>query len=129
MGAEPDDETLAFAQGLFELARQGGAARLGEYLDAGLTPDLTDAKGDTLLVLAAYHEHEETVRVLLAHGADHGRVNDKGQTAVGSAVFRRHEGSSGPCSPPVPTPTPVGSRRARSPRTSGRRSCSTCWGP
>jgi len=29
------------------------------------------------------------VRVLLDHGADPDRVNDRGQTALGAAVFRR----------------------------------------
>jgi ankyrin repeat protein len=29
------------------------------------------------------------VAVLLAHGADPDRVNDRGQTALGAAVFRR----------------------------------------
>lgn len=29
--------------------------------------------------------------MLLARGADHARVNDKGQTALGSAVFRQSE--------------------------------------
>ncbi len=87
-----DDETLAFAHGLFELARAGGADPLGAYLDAGLTPDRTNDNGDTLLLLSAYHGHEETVRVLLARDADHGRVNDKGQTALGSAVSRQDRG-------------------------------------
>jgi ankyrin repeat protein len=84
-----DGETLAFAQSLFAMARQGEAARLAQYLDAGLSPDLTNDKGDTLLILAAYHCHEETVRTLLAAGADHSRANDRGQTALASAVFRQ----------------------------------------
>lgn len=87
-----DDETLAFAHGLFDLAREGGADKLADYLDAGLMPDLTDSKGDTLLILAAYHRQADTVRVLLAHGADHARVNDRGHTALGSAVVQQDEG-------------------------------------
>lgn len=84
-----DPETLAFAHSLFELAREGQTAQLADYVDAGLSPDLTNDKGDTLLILAAYHQHEDTVRALLARGADHGRTNDRGQTALGSAVFRQ----------------------------------------
>ena len=86
---ELDPEALAFAQSLFELAREGGTEQLAAYVEAGLSPDLTNDKGDTLLVLAAYHCHEDTVRALLARGADHARVNDRGQTALGSAVFRQ----------------------------------------
>jgi ankyrin repeat protein len=51
--------------------------------------NLTNEQGDTLLILAAYHDHPDLVRALLARGADTGRVNDRGQTALGAAVFRR----------------------------------------
>ncbi len=86
-------EELAFLQGTFDLARQGRTDQLAEYVDAGVPVNLTNASGDTLLVLAAYHAHPGTVRMLLARGADHHRVNDRGQTALGSAVFRRDEAS------------------------------------
>jgi ankyrin repeat protein len=76
---------------LFDLAREGGAERLGEYLGAGLSPNLTNDKGDTLLILAAYRGHAETVRVLVEHGADVARVNDRGQTALAAAVFKQSE--------------------------------------
>lgn len=90
MAAELDDETLAFAHRMFELARAGAAGELGGYLAAGLPANLTNDKGDTLLILAAYHNHPETVAVLLEHGADPARVNDRGQTALAAAVFRRN---------------------------------------
>jgi len=54
--------------------------------------NLTNSAGDTLLILAAYHRHHETVRLLLERGADHARVNDKGQTALAAAVFRQDRG-------------------------------------
>jgi ankyrin repeat protein len=53
--------------------------------------DLTNAKGDTLLILAAYYDRPDAVRALLDRGADHARVNDRGQTALAAAVFRRSE--------------------------------------
>ena len=86
---EPDEETLAFAHRMFELARDGGTEELAANVDAGLPVNLTNHKGDTLLILAAYHGHPETVAALLARGADPGRVNDRGQTALGAATFRR----------------------------------------
>ena len=43
----------------------------------------------SLLILAAYHDHPDTVRALLECGADPERVNDRGQTALGAAVFRQ----------------------------------------
>ncbi|MFB9236446.1 ankyrin repeat domain-containing protein [Plantactinospora siamensis] len=73
---------------MFDLARAGDTAELTECVDAGLPVNLTNAKGDTLLILAAYHAHPETVGALLARGADPSRTNDRGQTALAAAAFR-----------------------------------------
>lgn len=83
-----DADTLAFAHRMFDLARDGATEELAGYVDAGLPVNLTNDKGDTLLILAAYHAHPETVAALLARGADHSRTNDRGQTALAAAVFR-----------------------------------------
>jgi ankyrin repeat protein len=85
------DDEMAFLHGAFDLARNGDTALLAEYVDAGLPVNLTNGAGDSLLILAAYHTHLETVRALLDRGADTGRVNDRGQTALAAAVFRRAE--------------------------------------
>ena len=50
--------------------------------------DLTDASGNTLLMLAAYHGHAATVTRLAARGADADRVNDRGQSPLAGAVFK-----------------------------------------
>ena len=89
MPPELDPDVLAFAHQMFELARGGASEQLAAYVDAGLPVNLTNDKGDTLLMLAAYHAHPGTVRVLLEGGADTGRVNDRGQTPLGAAVFRQ----------------------------------------
>jgi ankyrin repeat protein len=86
---ELDDELLAFAARMFDLARSGDTAVLAAYVDAGLPVDLANAKGDSLLMLAAYYDHPETVQALLERGADTERINDRGQTALSAAVFRR----------------------------------------
>jgi ankyrin repeat protein len=90
MAEEMDQQVLEFARQCFELAREGGAEQLGEYVDAGLPPNLTNEKGDTLLILAAYHNHPETVRALVDRGAELDRANDRGQTALAAAVFRKN---------------------------------------
>lgn len=86
---ELDPATLAFAHQVFDHARNGDSDQLADYIDAGLPVDLTNDKGDTLLILAAYNNQVETLTMLLDKGADHGRLNDRGQTALGSAVFRQ----------------------------------------
>lgn len=82
---------LELLQQAFDHARSGDAAALAELLEAGLPANLTNSRGDTLLILAAYHQHGRVVRLLLDHGADHARVNDNGQTALAAAVFRQDE--------------------------------------
>lgn len=89
MVGELDDEVLDFAHRMFDLARDGDASSLAVNLAAGLPANLTNHTGDTLLMLAAYHNHPSAVRVLLDAGADTARINDRGQTALGAAVFRR----------------------------------------
>jgi len=83
-----DEETVEFAHSLFDLAREGNAEELAAYVDAGIPVDLTNAKGDTLLLLAAYAPHPDVVRALLERGADANRVNDRGQTPLAAAAFR-----------------------------------------
>jgi ankyrin repeat protein len=83
------DDELAFLRGALDLARQGRTAELADIIDRGVPVNLTGATGDSLLILAAYHDHPQTVKMLLERGADPDRVNDRGQTALGAAVFRR----------------------------------------
>ena len=89
MADELDAETLDFAHRMFDLARSGATGELVAHVAAGLPANLTNHKGDTLLILAAYHTHPATVAALLEHGADPARVNDNGQTALAAAVFRQ----------------------------------------
>jgi ankyrin repeat protein len=42
-------------------------------------------------MLAAYHGHADTVRALLARGAEADRANDRGQTPLAGAVFKGEE--------------------------------------
>lgn len=86
--ATPDAEVVALASQVFDLARAGDAVTLAACLDAGAPADLTDDRGDTLVMLAAYHGHAEAVAVLLARGADADRANDRGQTPLAGAVFK-----------------------------------------
>ncbi|GAA4899988.1 ankyrin repeat domain-containing protein [Tessaracoccus lubricantis] len=84
-GSDPTE----LAHWLFDQARQGETQRLGAYVDAGAPVDLTDADGNTLLMLAAYHGHADTVRALVARGANPDALNDRGQSPLAGAVFKQ----------------------------------------
>ncbi|GAA0910682.1 ankyrin repeat domain-containing protein [Virgisporangium ochraceum] len=87
------DDELAYLHSVLDLARQGRTDDLLAAIDAGVPVNLTGGSGDSLLILAANHDHPGTVAALLAAGADPDRVNDRGQTALGAAVFRRSRDS------------------------------------
>ena len=92
MSEAPDPEVVEFATKIFDLARQGGTETLVAYVDAGVPANLTNDRGDSLVMLAAYHGHAGAVRALLARGAEADRINDRGQTPLAGAVFKgEHE--------------------------------------
>jgi ankyrin repeat protein len=84
----PDEETIALAHTLFQAAREGETGVLSSYLDAGAPATMTNAAGDSLLMLAAYHGHADTVQLILTHGGDANAANDRGQTPLAGAVFK-----------------------------------------
>ncbi|KAF2208473.1 hypothetical protein CERZMDRAFT_20296, partial [Cercospora zeae-maydis SCOH1-5] len=84
-------EALALATQLFDHARTGQTTTLSQYISHGIPVNLTNYKGDTLLMLAAYHGHLETVRMLVEKGADIDVLNDRGQSIVAGAVFKGYE--------------------------------------
>jgi len=88
---ELPQETVDFAHRMFDAAREGNAELLLAAIDAGLPPNLTNEKGNTLLMLAAYAGHAELVRGLLERGADPNRPNDRGQAPIAGAVFKRED--------------------------------------
>jgi ankyrin repeat protein len=88
MTEAPDPEVVELATRIFEMARKGDTEALVSYLEAGVPADLTNDRGDCLIMLAAYHGHAGTVRALLARGAQADRVNDRGQTPLAGAVFK-----------------------------------------
>ncbi|MFE0020789.1 ankyrin repeat domain-containing protein [Amycolatopsis sp. NPDC059021] len=85
---EIDPELLQLWAKVFGFARAGQTAELAAYVDAGISANLTNDRGDTLVMLAAYHGHADTVAALLERGADPNRANDRGQTPLAGAVFK-----------------------------------------
>lgn len=80
-----------FLESMFDLARAGETAQLIPHIEGGVPVNLTNARGDSLLILAAYQQHAGTVDALISRGADVDRVNSMGQTAMSCAVFRNNK--------------------------------------
>ena len=82
------EETRRVVELAMDLARAGDTAELAAFLDPGLPVDAQDGEGNSLVMLAAYHGHAETVRMLVDRGADVDLRNDRDQTPVAGAVFK-----------------------------------------
>ncbi|TDQ44171.1 ankyrin repeat domain-containing protein [Actinorugispora endophytica] len=83
-----DPDVVDLATTIFDLARSGDTETLDAYLEAGAPVNLTNDSGDTLVMLAAYHAHPDTVARLCERGADVNRLNDRGQSPLAGAVFK-----------------------------------------
>lgn len=116
MSEAPDPEVVELATKIFELARRGETEALVAYVDAGVPANLTNDRGDSLVMLAAYHGHSEAVRALLERGAEADRINDRGQTPLAGAVFKGEEAVirallDGGADPAAGTPSAVDTAR------------------
>ncbi|KAL8969827.1 MAG: hypothetical protein Q9197_004136 [Variospora fuerteventurae] len=81
-------EAIDLATRLFNAARAGNLPVFEQAIPAGLPANLTNDKGDTLLMLASYHTHPILVSYLLAHGADPNSLNERGQSPLAGAIFK-----------------------------------------
>ncbi|MBB6120840.1 ankyrin repeat domain-containing protein [Nocardiopsis algeriensis] len=82
------EQTERVVELAMDLAREGKTAELLEFLDHGLPVDAQDGQGNSLLMLAAYHGHAETVRALAGRGADVDLANGRGQSPIAGAIFK-----------------------------------------
>ncbi|CZT42606.1 related to ankyrin [Rhynchosporium secalis] len=86
--AELPPEAIAFATRMYDAARNGQMDVFQQALPAGLPANMMNEKGDSLVMLAAYHGHAQIVTLLIQYGADPNRANDRGQTPLAGAVFK-----------------------------------------
>lgn len=73
---------------LFDAARRGDTAMLGEFISSGYDLNRTDGKGYTALILAAYNGRKDAVNQLLGAGADPCAEDKRGNTALLGAIFK-----------------------------------------
>jgi len=84
LGAEPELD-------IFDAASVGRTERVAAWLDKD--PALLETRssdGFSPLGLAAFFGHVETVKMLLARGADPNAQNDTGASAIGLAAMKGH---------------------------------------
>ena len=82
------DETARVVELAMHFAREGMTEELAGFVDHGLPADVQDQDGNTALMLAAYHGHAATVRMLVDRGADVDLRNGRDQSPVAGAVFK-----------------------------------------
>lgn len=82
------DETVRVVELAMHFAREGMTDELAGFVDHGLPADVQDEDGNTPLMLAAYHGHAATVRMLIDRGADVDLRNGRDQSPVAGAVFK-----------------------------------------
>ncbi|CDU25765.1 uncharacterized protein SPSC_05936 [Sporisorium scitamineum] len=110
--AQLPNAAIDLANRMFNLARSGDPTLI-DYLAAGLPPNLTNNRGDTLLMLASYHGHVDLVRRMLTESSqqtpnatdnpsetptrawrgkpDPNQLNGRGQSIVAGAVFKGYD--------------------------------------
>lgn len=115
-GGAPDSDVVELATKVFDLARRGEAETLAAYVDGGVPVNLTNDRGDSLVMLAAYHGHAPAVTALLSRGAEADRPNDRGQTPLAGAVFKGEDAVirallTGGADPTAGTPSAVDTAR------------------
>ena len=74
-----------------ELAREGNTQDLKAMLVAGMPVNLSDHKGNTLLMLASYNNNIETTQMLVDFGAQVNKKNDRGQTPLAGVCFKGYK--------------------------------------
>ena len=79
------EELQVFA---LDFARTGKTEDLKAMLQSGMPVNLSDHKGNSLLMLASYNGNLETTSMLVDFGAQVDKKNDRGQTPLAGVCFK-----------------------------------------
>ena len=71
-----------------DYARYGNTLDLKAMLEAKMPVNLSDAKGNTLLMLASYNGNYDTTKMILSFKPEVDRKNDRGQTPLAGVCFK-----------------------------------------
>lgn len=71
-----------------DYARHGKTEDLRLMLNAGMSENLCDHKGNTLIMLASYNGNAQTTEMLIKYGALVDQKNDRGQTPLAGVCFK-----------------------------------------
>jgi len=71
-----------------DFAREDCVEELKAMLVAGMPVNLSDHKGNTLLMLASYNGSTKTTQMLVDFGAQVDKKNDRGQTPLAGVCFK-----------------------------------------
>jgi len=83
---QPGEELL---NDIFDHARLGHIDSVQLYLDTGYSPNIVNARGDSLLIIATYHGHLPLTKILLAQPeVEVDYQNSMGFTSLTGASFK-----------------------------------------
>lgn len=88
------DDVQELVTRLFSYARGGdseAAHMLDLYLENGVDPDMSNQDGNSLLMIAAYSGNLEALSVLIKHHADVNKLNNRQQSPLAGAIFKKED--------------------------------------
>ncbi len=88
------DDVQELVTRIFTYAREGGpeaAQTMDVYLENGLDPNLTNQDGNSLLMIAAYAGNNEVLDVLIKHRANVNKLNNRQQSPLAGAIFKKED--------------------------------------
>ena len=68
----------------------GDLSQAKAWLDAGLAPDFMGSRIGSGLMIGAWENNLELMRLFISHGADINRMNGNGESPIGLAAWRGH---------------------------------------